>query len=95
MDVEAVSDISDLTSCSCKGGCDTKACKCKKSNLRCSNACSCKNCSNKISDGVDDDSDSDSDDGDNNSAGAVEDFFDDNVDDFDNEEDSIDFNIIF
>ena len=102
--VEAIADVSGLTVCSCKGGCNTKSCKCKKHNLKCADACLCKDCKNTVAgdkdeedednvegtsaaannDDADDDSDSDEED---------EDEVNDEID-FQNE-DSIDFNIIF
>lgn len=44
--IDGSSEIADLSTCSCKGGCKTRACKCMKNDLKCADACKCSNCEN-------------------------------------------------
>ena len=46
--VELSADIALLAACSCKAGCKTNACKCKKNGLSCTDACKCIECENKV-----------------------------------------------
>ena len=43
--------VLELVSCKCTTGCTTQRCRCRKSNLHCSAACSCTNCSNSTEEG--------------------------------------------
>ena len=43
--------VLDLVSCKCTTGCTTQCCRCRKSNLHCSAACFCTNCSNSTEEG--------------------------------------------
>ena len=43
--------VLDLVSCKCTTGCTTQRCRCRKSNLHCSAACFCTNCSNSTEEG--------------------------------------------
>ena len=43
--------VLELVSGKCTTGCTTQRCRCRKSNLHCSAACSCTNCSNSTEEG--------------------------------------------
>ena len=43
----APDELLELTHCGCKTGCGTMRCSCKKALMKCTDACSCKDCSNK------------------------------------------------
>ena len=46
--------------CSCKTGCDSQRCSCKKNHYRCSILCKCKDCKNQLeNNGEDDENDED------------------------------------
>ena len=47
----ALERVLDLVSCNCTTGCTTQRCRCRKSNLHCSAACFCTNCSNSTEEG--------------------------------------------
>ena len=41
-------EIIELVTCKCKSGCSTNRCVCFKASLKCTGACLCINCSNKV-----------------------------------------------
>ena len=49
----APESIIELSSCACKGGCDSGRCRCRKNSLLCSKMCSCDNCQNNEEDDYD------------------------------------------